>query len=346
MSLVAVAQSQQNLLRFLFGGFPHHDRLEPAFQCGILLDILAVFGDGGRADHLKTAARQHRFENVGGVSRAFGGTGSDQGVDFVNKENHIAVLHDFVNHRLNAFLKFTAVLGTGDHAGQTEIDNTLVFERFGHLSLGDFQRQTFRNGSLADARFTDQTGVVLGAAGQNLYHAVNLLLTSDDRVNFALLGFSGQISAVLVEILAALAMFAAALCSKGILSAHAAQHTEQSSHGRLSAHVFFLIIVLSAAPECFQCVDDIRNIAVQFLNQAHGVTFAVVDECAQNMLCTHITAHAGSDAFCLLQRVLAAGGEVVGVDGAFHPLTVNFDDLVSHIVRVNAVFIENGLCHR
>ena len=40
---------------------------------------------------VQLAAREHRLEHVGGVHRAFGGAGADDGVQLVDEEDHLAL---------------------------------------------------------------------------------------------------------------------------------------------------------------------------------------------------------------------------------------------------------------
>ncbi len=46
--------------------------LEAALERGVLLDVLAVFVERGRADAMQLAARERRLEHVARVHRAFG----------------------------------------------------------------------------------------------------------------------------------------------------------------------------------------------------------------------------------------------------------------------------------
>ena len=54
--LVVPLDAAQDLHRFRHRRFVHHHRLEAAFERGILFDVLAVFGEGRRADDLDLAA--------------------------------------------------------------------------------------------------------------------------------------------------------------------------------------------------------------------------------------------------------------------------------------------------
>ena len=55
----------------------------------------------------------------------------------------------------------------------------------GHVAGGDALGQALDDGGLADARFADQHGVVLGAPGQHLDHPPDLLVAADHRVQLA-----------------------------------------------------------------------------------------------------------------------------------------------------------------
>jgi hypothetical protein len=54
--LVALAQALEDLERLRRAGRLDHDRLEAAFQRGVLLDVLAVLGERRGADALDLAA--------------------------------------------------------------------------------------------------------------------------------------------------------------------------------------------------------------------------------------------------------------------------------------------------
>ena len=66
-------------------------RLEAAFQGRVLLDVLAVLVERGRADAVQFAAGQHRLEQVAGVHRAFGLARADDGVQLVDEQDDLAL---------------------------------------------------------------------------------------------------------------------------------------------------------------------------------------------------------------------------------------------------------------
>ncbi len=66
--------------------------LEAPLQRRVLLDVLAVLVERGRADHPQLAAGQHRLEHVAGVHRALAGrAGADDGVQLVDEGDDLAV---------------------------------------------------------------------------------------------------------------------------------------------------------------------------------------------------------------------------------------------------------------
>ena len=127
VDLVALLQAAQDGDRLLDRRLAHHDRLEAALEGGVLLDVLAVLGEGGGADAAQLAARQRRLEQVGGVHRALGGAGADQGVQLVDEEDDLAVgVDDLLDHRLEAVLELAAVLGAGDQRPHVEGDDAAL----------------------------------------------------------------------------------------------------------------------------------------------------------------------------------------------------------------------------
>ena len=80
VGLVLVAQALHDLEALVAARRLDDDRLEAALEGAVLLDVLAVLVERGRADALDLAARERRLEHVGGVDRAFRAAGADQGV--------------------------------------------------------------------------------------------------------------------------------------------------------------------------------------------------------------------------------------------------------------------------
>ena len=97
-------------------------------------------------------------------------------------------LGDLLEHRLEPVLELAAVLGAGDQRADVERDHAPVAQRLGHVARHDALGEALDDGGLADAGLADQHGVVLGAPGEHLDHAPDLVVAADHRVELALLG--------------------------------------------------------------------------------------------------------------------------------------------------------------
>ena len=244
MRLVAVAQALEDGDCVLSGRLVDLHGLEAALERGVLFDVLAVFIQRGRADDLHLAAAQRGFQDVGRVGRALGGARAHQHVHLIDKQDGILFGGQLFDDLFDALLELAAVLGARDHAGQVERDDALVLQGLGHVARDDLLRQALDDRGLADARIADQRRVVLGAAGQDLDDALDLLFAADDRVELAFLGGGGQVAAELVERVAcggcaarrALARHAALLCAAQrllqLFDQHLRGHLEVGQRGQ------------------------------------------------------------------------------------------------------------------
>ena len=111
VSLVLIAHTLENLHGELLGRLVHLNWLEAAFQCGVLLNVLAVLVQGGGANGLQLTASQHRLQDGGSVDSALCGTGTDESVNLVNEQDNVTAGANLLEHLLEAFLKVTAVPG-------------------------------------------------------------------------------------------------------------------------------------------------------------------------------------------------------------------------------------------
>ena len=183
--LVAVAQALEDLDRVRDRRLGHLDRLETALESGVLLEVLAVLVERGGADGLQLAAGQHRLEDAGGVDRALGGTRADERVQLVDEQDDVAAGLDLLEDLLQPLLEVTAVAGAGDQRAEVEAVDLLVLERLGDVAADDRLREALDAGGLADAGLADEHRVVLGAAGQHLHDALDLVLPADHRIELA-----------------------------------------------------------------------------------------------------------------------------------------------------------------
>ena len=186
-------------------GLADQDRLEAPLERRVLLDVLAVLVERGGADRLQFAAGERRLDDDGRVDRAFGSAGADERVHLVDEQDDVAALADLLHDLLEAVLELTAVLAARDERRQVERVEVLVLDGLGHLVRRDALGEALGDGGLADAGLADEHRVVLGAARENLHHALDLVGAPDDRVELAVARLARQVAAELVEQLAAAA---------------------------------------------------------------------------------------------------------------------------------------------
>ena len=181
----------QDLDRILDRGFDHVDLLEPAHQGAILLEILAVFLVGGRADAAQRARRQGRLEQVGGIHRpAAGRARPDHGVNLVNEQDGALQALQLLDHGLEPLLEIAAIAGARDQRTHVEGIDGAAAQHFGHFAADDLARQAFGDRGLADAGIAHEQRIVLLAAAQDLDGALDFRRAADQGIDLADLAFS------------------------------------------------------------------------------------------------------------------------------------------------------------
>ncbi|CAM2150949.1 hypothetical protein PT2222_250042 [Paraburkholderia tropica] len=228
VQFIFLLQTAQNRDGRFHRRFVDEHLLEAAFERGVLLDVLAIFVERGRADAMQLAARERRLEHVARVHRAFGLARADHRVNFVDEDDGLAfVLGDVVEHRLQAFLELAAILRARQQRGHVEREHALALERFRHFAVDDALRETFDDGRLAHAGLADQHRIVLGAALQDLDRAADFVVAADHGIELAGARALGQVDRVLLERLA---------LAFGVLAMHlrAAAHRDDRGFERLA----------------------------------------------------------------------------------------------------------------
>ena len=178
----------------------HDDLLEAAVQGAVLLHDLRELVHRGCAHALDFTPGEGRLEDVGCVHRAAAAPGTHEGVDLVDEEDDFAVgLDDLVHNALQTLLELAFVLGTGNQGAHIKGEEFLGLQILGDIATDQTLGQSFRDSGLADTGLTNQNRVVLGTARQNLQHTADLLVTTDDRIEFALLGHLVEVLGVLVQ---------------------------------------------------------------------------------------------------------------------------------------------------
>ncbi len=200
---VALAQPPQDRDGVLLVRLLDQHFLEAPLQRGVLLDVLAVLVQRGRAHAVQFAARERGLQHVARIQRTLGLAGADHGVQLVDEEDHAPFLApDLLQHGLQPLLEIAAVLGTGEQRAEVQRQQPAVLQPFGHLAVDDALRQALDDRGLAHAGLADQHRVVLGAPLQHLDGAADLVVAPDHRVELALDGALGDVDRVFIERLA------------------------------------------------------------------------------------------------------------------------------------------------
>ena len=173
------------------------DLLEPAHQRAVLLEILAVFLVGGRADAAQRAGRQRRLEQVRGVHRAARGRArADHGVDLVDEHDRAGIGFELLDHLLEALLEIAAVARAGEQRAHVEREHGRALEHVRNLAMHDAAREPFGDRGLADAGIADEQRIVLLPAAQHLDGAADLGVAPDQRVDLAFARLPVEVDAI------------------------------------------------------------------------------------------------------------------------------------------------------
>ena len=154
--LVAFLQTTKNGNGIFHSRLIDKHRLEPTFQSGILFDILPIFIQRRCTDTVQLTTSQHRLQKIAGIHAAFGFTGTDDGMQFINKQDNTAFgVLDLVQDSLQSFLEFTPVLGSCNQCAHIQREDGAVLQTLGNVFLYDSLGKAFSNGCLADTGLTD-----------------------------------------------------------------------------------------------------------------------------------------------------------------------------------------------
>ncbi len=180
-------QALENLIGFLDRRLDHVDLLKPPRQRPVFLEDAAILLIGGRADALHLARGQHRLDQIRGVHHPAGGrAGADDGVNFIDEQDGVALLAQLRQHRLQPLLEIAAILGARHQRAQIQGVHRGVAQHIRHLAVHDHLGQALGDGGLADPGLADEQRVVLAPPTENLNGALDLLAAADQRIDATL----------------------------------------------------------------------------------------------------------------------------------------------------------------
>ena len=193
-------QTTQNRYTAHLVGLVDHNDLEPTLQSLILLEVFLILVEGSGTDGPQFATGQGRFQDVGGIHGTVALAGTYQGVNLIDEEDDFALALDYlVDYRFESFLKLTFVFGTGDKGTHVEREDLFALQVFGHIATHDTVSQPLGDSRFTGTRFTYQDRVVFGTPAQDLQHPTYLVVTPDNRVEFAAAGTLGQVDGIFAQ---------------------------------------------------------------------------------------------------------------------------------------------------
>ena len=185
--LIAFLQAAQNGNGVLHRRFIHHHRLEAAGKRGVLFDVFAVFVERRCADAVQLAAREHRFEQVACIHRAFRPPCADNVVQLVDEQDDtpFGALH-LAQHGLQALFKLTAELRARNERAHVQGKDLAFLKRRRNIPAHDALRKPLRDGRFAHARLADKNRVVLCFARKNPDDVPHFVIPADHGVKLLL----------------------------------------------------------------------------------------------------------------------------------------------------------------
>ena len=122
----------------------------------VLLDVLLIFVQSGRANGPQLTTRQRRLQYVRGVHRSFRCAGSDQRMQFINKQDYLAFrLCNFFQYRLQPLFKFSTEFRAGNQRGQVERNQPFGLQHVRHIAGDNALGQALDDGRLTHPRLAD-----------------------------------------------------------------------------------------------------------------------------------------------------------------------------------------------
>ncbi len=120
-------------------------------------------------------------------------------MNLVDEKNRLRILRELLQHRFQPLLEIAAVLRAREQRAHVERIHLKLTQQLGDVAFVQAPRKPFGNGRLADTCFADQQRIVLATAAQHLDHALQLVRTTDQRIDLAVLGEMIEVDRIGIE---------------------------------------------------------------------------------------------------------------------------------------------------
>ena len=200
VNFIVFFQATQNFHGIGNRGFFHIDFLETPGQCTVFFKDATEFLISCRTHAFQFTGGKHRLDQVGSIHHPTRGrTGTDNGVDFVDKQNRTGIIGQLLEHAFQTFFKITTVFGASYQCTQIERVDGRAMQNFRHFVVHDHLCQAFGNRGFTHTGFTHQQRVILATSTQNLHCTFHFVFTTNQRINLVLQCFHIEIGGVLIQ---------------------------------------------------------------------------------------------------------------------------------------------------
>ena len=199
MLLIAGFDVVQYLDSFIKRSRFNQDFLKTAFQCPVFFYILSVFIQRRGPNTLNLSASQGRFQHIGCIQASAGTSRTDNGMDFIYKQDYILILGQFIEYSFHPLLKLPTVFCSRYNGSDVQCNDPFAKQHPGYLLLHNTYGQPFRNSRFPDPRFTYQYRVILFPPAQDLCQTFYLIFTPHNRIKRTLFRRFGNIDTEIVQ---------------------------------------------------------------------------------------------------------------------------------------------------
>ena len=139
VDFVLLLQSTQDRDGLRESGLLDQYLLETTLESCVLLDILAVFGQGSCADTVELTTGKHGLEQVGGVHATLArAAGTHEEMNLVNEQDdHLPTVFNLLEHTLHALFKLSAVFGAGNKRTDIQTEELACREAGWNVGVDD-----------------------------------------------------------------------------------------------------------------------------------------------------------------------------------------------------------------
>ena len=117
-------------------------------------------------------------------------------MDFVDEQDGVFVLLDFLHHLLQALFEIAAIARAGEQRAHVEREDGRIGQDLRHIRIDDLARKALGDRRFPDARVTNQERIVLLPAAQHLNGALHFGLAANERIDAPLSRLPIEVDAI------------------------------------------------------------------------------------------------------------------------------------------------------